>query len=591
MKKACILLGVALLALTALWACSGVEEGDMPPMSLHFFEATTACPTDDSYINHTLPSEIKFLTFTLYSSTKTKLMVRDVAVQSSCGDDPDCVTPGAKGFLLTNVPAGRNMQLHIDAVDSKNTPIWAGDAYKVTVATQKDPYVEAPVVNAFMRRVDDLTVGPCMPNMPRALHTATLLRDGRYVLITGGVSKLLTNDQGGSTCEPKNEPNVTTPPACLALVGVNTVLRYDMQTGEFTQLAVPLDRKRAGHQAVLLADGRVLIMGGTEQVMMLTTQNGRGYFEPDSDPIDTAIIYNPDYKDAKGTLTGHVEVLDAATGRVTIPMAAGRAFFTVTQRDTDGTKQLLAGGFGKDGRLSSMEMMSYAPSKGDTVPRFDLLPNAMRAERAGHTATAVGNQVLIYGGATPGQPVAEFYINESSPTDLPTGYGDTTQWPNLYYHAAVSIDSDKKVVITGGLIKTQEDATKPEKFSDPVKDVLVFDLVQKSYARSSMTRPRAFHQMAALPGGQALIVGGLAGTNLAAGVAEMEIYTPSTLAVTDLMKGAKNVSLTEPRMGFTLTTMPDTSLVMIGGMNSAPAVANPNNKDLLYSTEIFYQKH
>lgn len=590
MKNACVLVGLALLALVAIGACATTEgDGELPPLGLSFYEATSACPTDESYKNHALPNEILFLTFSLSNSTGTKLMEREVAVQSSCGSDPNCLVPGSKGFLLRGVPAGRNMQLHIEAIGAKNVVAWVGDAYKITVTPQSN-IEQSPVVSVFMRRVDSLTTGLCMPNVPRALHTATLLRDGRYVLITGGVSKLLTTEQGGSTCEPKNEPNVTTPPGCLALVGANTVMRYDMQTGEYVQLSVPLDQKRAGHQAVLLADGRVLIMGGTQQVWMLTTQNGRGYFEPGEDPIDTAIIYNPDYKDAKGNLTGHIDPVDG-TGRLTIQMASGRAFFAITQFDTDGTKQLLSGGFGKDGRLSSMEMMSYAPSKGDTTPRFDLLKNAMRAERSGHTASLSGKQVLFYGGATPGQPVAEFYVGENDPTELPTGFGDTASWPNLYYHAAVVLEAGKKIVLSGGFIKTQEDGTKPEKFSDAGKDVITFDMVGKTYSRGAMTRPRVFHQMAELPGGQGLIVGGLAGANLAAGAGELEIYNPQTQKVSDLKKGTVNVTLVEPRMGFSLTTMPDTSLVIIGGMAPDAVIANPNNKTLLYSTEIFYQKH
>jgi N-acetylneuraminic acid mutarotase len=68
-------------------------------------------------------------------------------------------------------------------------------------------------------------------------HTATRLADGR-VLVTGGTSGLLS-----------------------ASVAVDAVERFDPATNAWTSLA-PLQQARAGHTAVQLPDGLLVLLGG-----------------------------------------------------------------------------------------------------------------------------------------------------------------------------------------------------------------------------------------------------------------------------------------------------------------------------------------
>ncbi len=86
----------------------------------------------------------------------------------------------------------------------------------------------------------------------RSWHTATLLRDGR-VLVTGG---------SGST-------SARSPLATAEL--------YDPATGSFTPTANNMMVARTGHSATLLADGRVLIAGGSGDRGNL---NGADLFDP-----------------------------------------------------------------------------------------------------------------------------------------------------------------------------------------------------------------------------------------------------------------------------------------------------------------------
>jgi hypothetical protein len=79
---------------------------------------------------------------------------------------------------------------------------------------------------------------------PRGDHSATLLADGR-VLIVGGAAEF---DPGGGS------------PEAIANAEI-----FDAKTGTFTAVA-SLVTERAGHSATLMADGRVLVAGGRNSI-------------------------------------------------------------------------------------------------------------------------------------------------------------------------------------------------------------------------------------------------------------------------------------------------------------------------------------
>ena len=103
-------------------------------------------------------------------------------------------------------------------------------------------------------------------SVPREGHTATLLRDGR-VLVVGG------SDNGTHT--------------------LDTAEVYDTSIGAFSR-AGHLNQPRVAHVAALLGTGKVLIAGG-----------GRGGMPGGYISYDTAELYNPSTRTFSPMLRAH----------------------------------------------------------------------------------------------------------------------------------------------------------------------------------------------------------------------------------------------------------------------------------------------
>ncbi len=171
-------------------------------------------------------------------------------------------------------------------------------------------------------------------------HTATLLRDGR-VLVIGG---------GGEGYASSTSADI-----------------YDPTTGTFSKTG-SLKTGRWLHTATLLDDGGVLVLGGRS---------------PEDSVYDSAELYDP----GSGTFS--------AAGS----MGEGRQQHTATLL-ADG-RVLIAGGYWSDGQewrvLSSTEM--FDPGTGAFSPI-----GSMGTPRSGHTATRLDDgAVLIVGGSDIGR--------------------------------------------------------------------------------------------------------------------------------------------------------------------------------------------
>lgn len=217
----------------------------------------------------------------------------------------------------------------------------------------------------------------------RAFHSATLLRDGK-VLLAGGQYPLSTlTPPGGGPWQSQADAEV-----------------FDPAGGTFTAVG-QMVQHRAGHRATLLANGRVLITGGTQ-----TTTPGFGIqlgqaeaFDPTSGAFTTLTFSAPvdvsvGLSNGKVLLIGanYATVYDPANGSLdrVAQIAPIRPFNSIAAvRLADG-RVLICGG----GPVTTNAAEIYDP-----VRNLIVAAPPMLTPRQQHTATLLPDgRVLVIGG-------------------------------------------------------------------------------------------------------------------------------------------------------------------------------------------------
>jgi hypothetical protein len=241
----------------------------------------------------------------------------------------------------------------------------------------------------------------------RAAHTATLLPDGRVLVVGGELTNRSMLDtvevfdpstetwiDGPPLSEPRsNHAAIALPSGAVLVVGggisapigqpsgvgaIATALLFDPVTGAFHETA-PMKEARGHFQAVLLPTGRVLVVGGGAGNLLGLECNGVPDCGPLADPLATAEIYDP----ASESWT------QAA------PMAHPRYSFSLTLL-SDG--RVLAVG-GVDGSAGYKNSEVYDPEADAWTPG----PNLAGPFREHHTALRLpSGKVMVAGGKNPG---------------------------------------------------------------------------------------------------------------------------------------------------------------------------------------------
>jgi hypothetical protein len=151
---------------------------------------------------------------------------------------------------------------------------------------------------------------------PREGHTATMLRDGR-VLVVGGSPNGIQTTGSAEVYDPSSgafshvghlhQPRVAHVAALLGTgqvliagggrggmpggyISYNTAELYDPATSSFTAMHARMKSDRVGAAAVKLNDGRVLIVGGKSGRMMTSRISNLSSLTP----LNTAEIYDPE---------------------------------------------------------------------------------------------------------------------------------------------------------------------------------------------------------------------------------------------------------------------------------------------------------
>ncbi len=296
---------------------------------------------------------------------------------------------------------------------------------------------------------------------------------------------------------------------------------FDPATGFWASVTGML-QPRAYAMAVVLADGSVLVAGGSR----------------DGQPLDTAERYFTD----TGTWV--------AAGRLNLPRTQG----TLTLL-RDGRVLAAGGGVeGAPGWNSTASAEVFDPSRGVwsvTAP--------MSVARARHTATLLPDgEVLVAGGAT------TYHGETGSVTATAELYDPATgKWRAAapmskprYVHGAALLD-DGRVLVAGGWYATSN--------TDPSHETAeIYDPAANNWtATGLMKAARAEYGLVRLPDGRVLAAGGI-DTHYRVHTAS-ELYDPATgvwEATGELAVGA---------MGSAFQTLPDGQVLIAGGAMDALA--------------------
>jgi N-acetylneuraminic acid mutarotase len=257
-----------------------------------------------------------------------------------------------------------------------HTATLLGTGKVLAVGGTSDPQLYDPATNSWS------DAGAMLINS-YSYHTATLLPDGK-VLVAGG----------------RRTSHINSPVLARAEI-------YDPATDSWSATG-SMSTARYGHQAALLPNGKVLVVGG---------------------------------RDSTGTVQASAELYDPTTGTwsATGNMSIARANQSLTLLDTG--KVLAVGGSGTSGRLTSAEL--YDPATGTWSSTGSML-----VPRAVHTATLLTNgTVVVVGG------VDKFtYENR---TLVETYDPSTGQWhvsgltQNIYYANTATLLTDGKLLVAG----------------------------------------------------------------------------------------------------------------------------------------------
>ena len=345
--------------------------------------------------------------------------------------------------------------------------------------------------------------GPMMA--PRSSHTATLLADGRRVLVVGG----FTNDPGGG--QPiLNAAEIYDPAAgSWSAAGTTFLGRYDhtatllpdgrvLVAGGSTDAAVaqtaevfdpvtrtfsdtpPMTTPRSGHGATALPDGRVLIVGGTtqtptrerivESAELYDPTTGR-FSETGSMATERSNPTVALLRDGRVMVAGggnqygsprSAELYDPAAGTFQLAASASADLIGPAFRLPDG-RILVAGSKPEVFDPTATTRIAEIPPRSDGT--FAATGDAM-GHRAGHTATRLRDgRVLIVGGDEPVDGTlasAEIYDPKTGASTATGSLGTPRSG-----HAALLL-ADGRVLIAGGDRYEQLEVYDPEagRFSD-----------------------------------------------------------------------------------------------------------------------------
>lgn len=413
------------------------------------------------------------------------------------------------------------------------------------------------IFNPFTR---SCSVGPVLHVAP---NTATLLADGKVLLAGNGMLEMY--DPYANTASTVAVLGFN-PRSALLLQNGKVLLTTGSYTNNGAGLYDPvsntltptggLNRARADYSAVELADGRVLLMGGTT-----------AYYAPVAD----AEIYNPEsgtwsttgsmlsarfafyaslLPDGKVLVSGGYGSNELGTAELYDP-AAGT--FSAVATSLSATRYYQSGALLPDGRVHSAGG-SHGASE---LSSADLLipsagawsaGNAMNDARQGHSATVLPDGKVLVAGGTDGNGTVYSTAQLYDPAAGTWSTANSMAAPR-YAHSATLLP-DGRVLVAGG---TTDGATS-------ISSAELYDYASGSWSSAgSMSAGRFSHSAVLLPDGRVLAAGGYnSGTTFNSSA---DIYDPRSGS------WSSTGGMGEARSMFAASLLPDGKVLAAGGYN------------------------
>lgn len=456
-------------------------------------------------------------------------------------------TEGELGELtVESVPVGADRVVALFGMVG-SVPVWRGVTRGVSVVQGAEP----TEVNVLMARVADLTCARGGDFDARAFHTATVLDDGRVLLVGG--AKTSENAQG--TCGT----------GCRRLTGTGTASIYDPRDGTFQQVA-PMQQARLFHVAAKLPDGRVVIAGGTGEALVRTPDTQFTFPIVPTQPVAAVEVFDPESLafSPGGNDPGGARVFAAAA--------------------PSGNSVIITGGIPAAGSpkhdlsnaLDTTTLCGGSPVSCSAGP-------AMSSKRAGHGAFRIEpDGMFVWGGSVENDPVngvpgyqLELLRDAGSFELLNVAAMSATR--NLFFAASAQYVGFR-VLIAGGLQRALDGTFSVAQIdvggvtSSPV---YVYDasydaaggiaVGPQNGPQMQLSAPRFLAAAAPLPGAtRVLIAGGFSDLTFAPSAA-LELYDQETLTATSIAVGGQPRTLRQARGGMVAIANGDGAVLLSGG--------------------------
>jgi len=530
----------ALGAATALSACA---PSPAPVVHAHSLTRplTGPCPTDETAAAvGEFASEVN-----AFAATVT-----------GPGIDPAIVADdGGAPLLVQAVPVGVDRIVSLFGL-SNGFVTWRGISAPVEVTAGEDTPVDV-----LLARVSDVSCPRSTTQSARVFHTATLLDDGK-VLVVGGAAEVV---DASATCGV----------GCRRATATTSAALYDPSTGTFTPVG-GLATPRMFHTAARLADGRVVVAGGTREALLHPVDVARFPFPIDpTAPLSSVELYDPAQR---AFVPGDDDPAGARVFAAATTTSAGEVIITGGVPATDPSRNDLGNALGSSTICGGT---GFSCRPGPPLSR----------RRAGHAAfTIPGDGVYLWGGSVELDPVgsvAGYHLEQladGAPAFALVDVATMQETRNLFF-AATAQYFDVRVLSAGGLLRDR--ATGAFTFArvdGGGGPVYVFDrtagerggiangrIPNSDNPVMTLASPSFLATAAGLPDRRSAVVAGGFSTLDFEPSANFARFDEATLSIGALQAGGADRTLRQPRGGATATGVGDGTVVFVGGTDETGA--------------------